>query len=159
VPAHQAFASGELADELHGGRAVVDDDQVVGAGDGQQQLYVSGEGVSHDDPVGPAQLAGQAADGAEGGRGAAAGLLPADLVAVVAGQFGHAAQLAAGHRVGRGQDDEGEPRAGLLPGTGSLGVGPLQDVQELYRALDEREGVGGGAGCPGARAHLRTTVP
>lgn len=171
VPADEAFAAGQLGDELHGRGAVVDDDQVLGPGDGQQELYVAGERVAHHHPPGPAQQRGQAGDGVERGRRTTPGLLPAHLVPLVPGQFRHPAQLAPGHGVVGRQDHEGEPgpgrpggprvgrregraRAGVLE---CVGVRPLQHVQQLYRALDEGESVG--AGGSGAGAHRRVTVP
>ncbi len=94
---------------------------------------------------------GEAAYGAQRGARAPARLLPADVVPLLAGQLRHAAELAAGHRVDRGQHHEGESRAGRV------GVRPLQHVEQLDRTLHEGERAG--AGAAGAGAHRRTTVP
>ena len=147
VPADQALTPGQLGEELHGGRPVVHHDQVAGAAEGEQQLHVAGERVADDDPGRRPQPGREAPDGGQRCGRPAPGLLPADLDALAPGQLGHAAELAPGHRVEGGEDDQGEAVGGL-PG----GVGPLQHVEELDGALHEGQRLVLALGAPGGPA-------
>lgn len=66
VPAGQPFAPGQLGHELHGGRAVVDHREAVGADQGQQELDVTRERIADHDVVRAPDQAGQGAQGLQG---------------------------------------------------------------------------------------------